>query len=115
MKKSFYLSFASPNSLDEVRKYFYDKFDIEFNEHESSYVGEYLKYSGMYADVIKLLPNVMPTGDHLDRENGNIETIIEMSFVSGKNADKLSKYKYMKESIKRMNGTLIIKDETIEE
>lgn len=109
------MSFASSKPLDEVCKNFRDRFDIEFIKHESSYVGEYFKYSGMYADVIKVLHNVRPTGEHVHEANNNIKTIIEASFISGKNADKLSKYKYIKESVRRMNGTLIIKDQVIEE
>lgn len=115
MKKYFFLSFASSKPLNDVCKDFYDRFDIEFIKHESSYVGEYLKYSGMYADVIKILPNIMPNGEHVYGKNEDIKTIVEISFISGKNNEKSSRYKYMKESVKRMNGALIIKDEVIED
>jgi hypothetical protein len=109
------LSFASSKPLNAVCKDFYDRFDIDFIGHDSSYIGEYLKYSGVYADVIRILPNVMPNSEYVYGENKDIETIVEIFFTNGKNAEKLSKYKYMKGSVGRMNGMLIIKDEIVEE
>lgn len=115
MKKSFYLSFASSKSINDVCKDFYDRFDIDFATHESNYIGEYLGYSGIYADAIKVLPNKMPDGQKMYGDTDEIKTIVEISIVSGKNSEKSSKYKFMKSSVRCMNGALIIKDEVIEE
>jgi len=51
MKKNYYYLYGTQNEdLPGLAKLLSDKLDLEFDRHESDYLGEYFKYAGIYAD-----------------------------------------------------------------
>ncbi len=50
----------------------------------------------MHADELKITDNYLYSNEWLNEEHKQYETIINMAFIEGRNADKLSRYKFMK-------------------
>ncbi|WP_261784986.1 hypothetical protein [Escherichia fergusonii] len=60
--------------------------------------------------------NYIPIIDEwLDEENKKFITLIKVSIVNGKNADKLSRYKTMKNILNDFDKLFLISEECIEE
>lgn len=115
MKKSFFLRFGSPLDVKKVCSHLQDRLDLTFVQHNSSYFGEYSKYSGLYADSLIVGPNfVVCSGDWREPNQKQFITIVEVSITSGKNSDKLSKCKYLKNSLKQIAGLTLIEERTLE-
>lgn len=114
MKKSYYLKYGTELNKDEVRNKLAARLDLSFVEHESEFFGIYFSYNGVYADSLKIFDNFNENSkDWLDENMLN--TIIKLSFSKGKNSEKLSRYKYVKEVIGGINGFSLIEDKVLEE
>ncbi|EAC3109976.1 hypothetical protein GZ243_000878 [Listeria monocytogenes] len=68
----------------------------------------------MHADELKITDNYLRSNEWLNEEHKQYETIINMAFIEGRNADKLSRYKFMKNVMNQLNVAEIIHDEQIE-
>lgn len=116
MKKSYFLKYGSEITKEEISKLLDDKWDITCSEYDSCYFGLYFSYSGLYADKLMITDNYIPISDEwLDEENKKFKTLIKVSFINGKNADKLSRYKSMKNIFNHFDKLFLISEECIEE
>jgi hypothetical protein len=117
MKKSYYYLFGSMREdIEDVKQLLYKKLDLDFEPHESSYVGEYLKYSGVHADKITIERNFNKMeNDFKEKEFQQYPTLIYVSNINGKNADKLSKSTYIKGALTKMEDISLLKEQVIEE
>jgi hypothetical protein len=116
MKKNYYYLFGSiTKDIEDINKLLYDKLDLEFQPHESSYVGEYLKYSGMYADKITIERNFNKLeNDWKEKNFQQYPTLIYVSNINGKNADKLSKSMYLKNALTKLEDISLLREDLIE-
>ncbi|HAT4912483.1 TPA: hypothetical protein JHJ70_000408 [Serratia marcescens] len=116
MKKLYFLKYGSVISKEEVSKLLDDKWDITCSEHDSSYFGVYFAYAGLYADKLTITDNYTPhSNEWLEEDNKEFSTIIKVSFTNGKNPEKLSRYKFLKNAFNQFDGLSIISDECIVE
>ncbi|BED96169.1 hypothetical protein Ef18B233LT_19110 [Escherichia fergusonii] len=116
MKKSYFLKYGGEITKEEINKLLDDKWDVSCSEYDSSYFGVYYSYSGIYADKLMITDNYIPIIDEwLDEENKKFKTLIKVSIVNGKNADKLSRYKTMKNILNDFDKLFLISEECIEE
>lgn len=76
-------------SIEEIKKFFEDKFDLDFEIRESDYFGTYYQYSGFFADKVIILENQFCEYLHSD-----YDIVIQLIFVKGKKADRISKQRY---------------------
>ncbi|HHT5754028.1 TPA: hypothetical protein ACSZAG_11225 [Listeria monocytogenes] len=114
MIKTYYLEYGSNYSKEEIRSFLDTRWDIVCTENDSSYFGVYFRYRGMHADELKITDNYLHSNEWLNEEHKQYETIIKMAFIEGRNADKLSRYKFMKNVMNQLNVAEIIHDEQIE-
>ncbi|MBN5368583.1 hypothetical protein JY531_13655 [Serratia marcescens] len=115
-EKIIFLKYGSVISKEEVSKLLDDKWDITCSEHDSSYFGVYFAYAGLYADKLTITDNYTPhSNEWLEEDNKEFSTIIKVSFTNGKNPEKLSRYKFLKNTFNQLDGLSIISDECIEE
>jgi len=98
LNKSYHLKYGSLLDKHEVKKMLEVRWDICSTEHDSSYFGVYYKYSGLYADNLTITDNHIstPFQEWLYENNKDFITLISISISKGRNKDKLSKYKYLK-------------------
>ncbi|CAI0914998.1 hypothetical protein [Serratia entomophila] len=116
MKKLYFLKYGSATSKKEVSKLLDDKWDITCSEHDSSYFGVYFAYTGLYADKLIITDNyISHSNEWLEEDDKEFSTIIKVSFTNGKNPEKLSRYKFLKNAFNKLDGIFIICDECIEE
>jgi hypothetical protein len=116
MKKNFYNLFGSRRSIEDVAALIHQRLDLDFVRHESSYVGEYFKYAGLYSDKITIERNrndVMNEWKTVQFKD--YPTLIYVSNTVGKNADKLSKTKYVREQFCRIPDITLLSEKVIEE
>ena len=100
MKKLYFLKYGSTLEKQKI-KVMLEKWDFDFIEHESMYFGVYFKYSGLHADSLTVKDNKVSTpyyedDEWLDKDNMHFCTLVDVSILDGKNKDKLSKYKFLK-------------------
>ncbi len=116
MKKSYYYLFGT--SIDDIRSLsdiLYRKFDLEFKIHESDYIGEYMKYSGLYADKISIEKNFNKIDNSWKEKEFKVyPTLIYVSNFLGKNAEKLAKGQYLKKSFEKIEDIKLLKEDIIE-
>lgn len=95
MKKIFFLKYISSLEISKVIKILEEEFSLSFEEHDSDYFGIYFKYTGELCDKIMIRNNIDQDGEsHCD--NATINSIVEFSFITGKNKDKEKKYQFIK-------------------
>lgn len=85
-----------------------DKLDLDFEKHESSYLGIYYTYSGLYADSIRIKHNRKDFDEYPDSK-----TIIDISFNTGKEKDKRSAFNHMLKILNRLNDTFVVEQKII--
>ncbi|WP_338846790.1 hypothetical protein V8J88_23900 [Massilia sp. W12] len=116
MKKSYHCKYGANITTDEVIKIFQKLFDMEFELHESSYVGMYFKYTGLFADKVTINPKESASPDCLDdKDYEKYSCLIFIDNNSGKNADKLSKTKYLKFHLAKISDIVFLHEKIIEE
>lgn len=116
MKKFYFLKYGSNKSKKEISELLNNKWDITCSEHDSFYFGVYFSYCGLYADRLTITDNYIPLSDEwLDEENKEFCTLIKVSFINGKNSDKLSKYKFLKNVLNQVDILSMISDKYFEE
>lgn len=115
MKKSYYLKYGTDREKGEVRSLFAKKWDIEFSENESDYFGIYFLYEGLYADRLSIMDNFISSHHQwLEEEYKDFKSLVKVAIVSGRNADKLSRLKFMKNVISQIGGMHLISEECVE-
>jgi hypothetical protein len=114
MRKSFYLLFGSSMAVQQTADQIARRMDVEFEPHDSSYVGEYLMYKGLLADKLTVEAN---TGAQEVKEPqfAQFPTLVYFSAYSGKNADKRSKAQYMKAALTGLDGITLLRENQIDE
>lgn len=101
MKKSFFLTYVSKLQPIKLVEIFEKKFDMNFIEHSSSYLGDYYAHQGVFCDSFKILNNILPDGE-FEIDDSEIVTIMKLGFFNGKNKEKQSKTEYMKKQLDLM-------------
>lgn len=115
MKKSHFLLFGCSHSPETIATLIKKRLDIEFEPHESSYLGSYLKYSGLYADKLTIEENrPSALGDFKEDDFRDFPTLIYLCITSGKNRDKLSKAKFMKARLCEINDIKLLRESIIQ-
>jgi hypothetical protein len=116
MKKSYYCIFGTNHSIAELVGILVKNFDMEFVEHESSYFGNYLLYSGLFADKLTIRDNSESTASE-DSKNrfGDYAVIINLSNNNGKNSDKLSRTNYLKKQFSQISNVVLLEETIFEE
>ncbi|GKW08888.1 hypothetical protein [Pectobacterium carotovorum] len=109
MRKFYYLTYGSFESKESVKQLLDSIWDISCDEHDSDYLGIYYFYSGIFADKLTIKDNIQ------HEKNDNFPTLIEISFINGKNTDKLSRYKFIKNVFSELKIASLINDEHISE
>ncbi|MCW3464379.1 hypothetical protein [Chitinophaga nivalis] len=117
MRKNYYYTFGSTaTDLQIIVDLLQDKLDLLFEPHESSYFGNYYKYSGLYADSIIIKSNFNTAeNDWTDEGLKEYTTLIDVSNIHGRNADKLSKSTYLIRAFRNMSDITLLKEKIIEE
>ncbi|OCG15081.1 hypothetical protein A9G28_08730 [Gilliamella sp. Fer1-1] len=116
MKKSYFVTYGSDKSKEEISEFLHSQLDITCCEHDSFYFGVYFSYSGTYADKLTIKDNYISlSNEWLNEEYKQFNTLIEASFINGKNVDKLDKYNTLKKQFNQFSVLLIISDKCIEE
>ena len=117
MRKNYYCLFGTAAiPLPDLAKILYDKLDLVFVLHESDYLGVYFKYSGMYADKITLQTNFNTIeNDWKEKEFQQYPVLIYVANIQGRNTEKLSKSRYLKNALPQIAGIKLLKEEIIEE
>lgn len=116
MKKSYYYLFGTLiDDIKSVSDILYQKLDLEFKVHESDYIGEYMKYSGLYADKISIEKNFNKIDNSWkEKEFKLYPTLIYVGNYLGKNADKLTKVQYLKKCFEKIGDIKLLKEDIIE-
>jgi len=112
MRKDYYLSYAIVDSIqNEIIDYLRAKYDFDFIERDSSFLGVYYLYEGIFAD--KMTIKVDPT---LSEDNSATSEKLRLNITidSGKNRDKESKYKYLKKLFDKDENFTFISEEVLE-
>ncbi|RSZ56967.1 hypothetical protein HF313_05100 [Massilia atriviolacea] len=110
MKKSFYSTFGTSQDGAELAATLARLLDVELVLHESSYLGEYFKYSGLFADKLTIENNHDPSGEPRYAQFKEHPTLIFLSNENGKNAEKLSKHAYLKTQLRQIPGIVLLDD-----
>lgn len=116
MKKSYYLKYGSDKTKEELKELLEKKWDIICAEHDSSYFGVYFNHSGLYADKLTITDNyIVSSREWLHEGNKEFTSLINVSIFNGRNTEKLSQYKFIKNVFVQLNVDSVISDECIEE
>ena len=116
MRKSYFLLFGSSLSPEAIAAMINKRLDLEFEQHDSSYLGAYFKYFGLYADKLTIeenRPNCL--GDFKEEKFSKFPTLIYLSITSGKNRDKLSKSIFMKARLCEIGDIKLLRESVIED
>ncbi|GAL87794.1 hypothetical protein D781_4026 [Sporocytophaga myxococcoides] len=114
MIKEYFLLFASKKtSVDELAFSIYKKLDLEFTQKESLYVGIYNCYSGLYADKLTVEYNYVNNEWKFDKYQ-DYSIIIKLANFTGKNKDKESKTKHLKERLIKIEDIILLEESIIE-
>ena len=116
MKKNFYCVFGTNYTTVEIIEILRENFDMEFSPHESSYFGQYLLYSGLFADRITIRENrIDHLGEWAEERFKDYPTIIKLSNTNGKNSDKISKTNYIKKQFSKIANIALLEERVFEE
>ena len=115
MRKSYHCVFGSTRSIDELESEIGKRLDIKFEPHDSSYLGQYVNYSGLFSDRLTIERNQKNAEDWRYEEFKNYPTLILFNNTEGKNADKLSKTKYLKSVLLKIPNVTLLKETVLEE
>ena len=115
MRKSYYLVFGSKRPVEELEKAIGKALDIEFVPHASDYLGQYVKYSGLYADRLSIEQNQIGAEEWKRGQFKDYPTLIFVQNTSGRNADKLSKNNHLKAGLPRMPDVTLLEEIVREE
>jgi hypothetical protein len=116
MRKNYYFTFGSQlGDLEAVKEYLNERLELEFEARESSYLGEYYKYSGKSADRISIEKNFNQNENEWREENFmQFPVLIYVSISDGKNSDKESKSKYLKNALMELDNIQLLREDMIE-
>lgn len=116
MKRSYFLYFGSNRNKEDVNALLSQYWDIVCVPHDNYYCGRYYLYSGFYADRLTVKGNkIAGTEEWLDEDNCHYRTLIEVSFIHGRNTDKLNRCEFIKEAFAQLKVADVIGDKCIEE
>lgn len=116
MKKNYFILYGTILPVTDILDYTEKRLDVKFDLHESSYLGEYYKYSGLYADSITIERNQIELkGEFKEETAKDFPVLVYISIAAGKNKDKLSKFKYIKKCFFKVSGVQLLRESIIEE
>lgn len=90
-------------SIDELAHEIEESVGIELQAHEGLYAGISYKYKGRFSDEI-----ILKKRHEEDEKNAEFILLIHVANVSGKNSDKISRSKYVKEKLLLIPGMYFI-------
>jgi hypothetical protein len=102
IKKSYYLIFASNQSIDYLEELMCNKWGIDFEKRESMYRGgNYVSAKRTHlSDTLSIEPNFIHFLEEFSKPDfQHFSTLIYASFVEGKEKDKVSIKEYCKTAI----------------
>ena len=97
MKQFFFITYTSKLDINTVAEIIEKEFNITFDRRKSYFLHDYLKYSGGIFDRLVIKSNIYSDGCYID--NAEICSIIEFSFLSGRNKDKNNNFLNVKEKL----------------
>ncbi len=116
MRKSYFLLYGSSLTPATLLALVGKRLDIEFELHESSYVGEYYKYSGLYADKLTIEQNKIGADeDYKEVTLKDYPTLIYVNISSGKNREKKSKLLYIKRCLREITNVKLLRESEVED
>lgn len=115
MRKSYFLKYGTDKDKSEIRALLGSIMDLMFVEHDSEYFGVYFLYSGLYADRLKIGDNYVSHAKEWVDGVSRCKTLINLSFTEGKNADKLSRFKYMKDVFENLDELIFLDEQCLED
>ena len=112
MRKDYYLSYAIVDSIrNEIIDYLSTKYDFDFIKRDSSFLGVYYLYEGVFADKITIkVDRTLSENNRITNDKLRLDITID----SGKNRDKESKYKYLKKLFDKDENFTFISGEVLE-
>ena len=114
MSKKYFLTAGSKTrTIESYVQELSEKLDFDFEQHESSFVGNYFLYQGLYADRFTIQPNQV--GETYNFEWAKeYPTIIQASITEGRETDKKSTFLHLKKILSRLESTDILKETILE-
>ena len=113
IRKSYYYTFGSTQTQEELADAVGKLLDISFEPRISDYVGPYLLYRGAFQLSIEN-NHTEWLGDWKAEDFKQYPTLIFLSVTEGKNVDKLAKSNYLKEQLSKIDGLILIKESILE-
>jgi hypothetical protein len=116
MRKNYYLVYASPKAISEIVALLSRQLSIEFEPHESSYVGDYFKYSGYYADRLSVEPVQDTDREKLGRDKlEGARSLVFVQHTTGKNADRKAKSSHLRRCLDKITDLSLIRESVVDE
>ena len=97
---------------EKLSKELYDLFDIICSQRDSLYKGEYFIYKGLYADYMSIEYNNVGN-DYKEGGFKEYKTLVYLSYIKGKNKDKLSRSKHFKKMLVNREGIDYLREEIV--
>ena len=114
MKKLYFLKFGSAATVPDLEKILAGRLDLHFHKHSSSYLGNYLKYSGMLSESLTIGENRLPSGDLRVPERDDFLCIVDVAINKGKNTERSARYKFLKRALTQISELSLVSDQMVE-
>ena len=110
-KQNFYLMFGSVDrGVDEIAQDITEKTNFNFEKRSSDYLGDYCKFYGTPADRFIVESNYVG-GDYKEIDFKDYQSLIGLSFITGKNEERESKCKDLRTRIvDEILGVVLLKE-----
>lgn len=113
MRNYYFLEYGSDKCLTVVENDLRERYALEFDKHGDSIVGDCIHYSGNHADQMLIKENFFGK-EWQYPDHKEYETIVAISFIEGKNKNKVNKCNNIKAWFEQLDHLHLLKEETIE-
>jgi hypothetical protein len=111
MVKSYYHTFGSQLSIDELTDLLRRRLELEFEPRESSYIGSYWQYSGRVADKITIESNLRTDSNEWKEEKfKQYPVLVYVSNFRGKNVEKKARSEALKTRMREVPHITLLKE-----
>ncbi|MCO6017676.1 MULTISPECIES: hypothetical protein [Carnobacterium] len=112
MRNYYFLEYGSSKCVSVVENDLEERFKLEFNKHGDHLLGSCINYSGKYADQMLIKQNLY--GEEWQYpEHKEYETIVAISFVEGRDKEKINKIETIKKWFTELEHVQLLKEETL--